>query len=67
MVMGSNKNLGQCVIKRVKYKWLVWEYLKDNSTYRKISELEANKMICNATLDFFHLARNAQEEKDMKT
>ena len=59
MVMGLDKNLGQCVIQRVKYKQLVWKYLKDDSTYKQISESEANKIVCNASLEFFELARNA--------
>ena len=57
--MSSNKNLGQCIIKRVKYKQLVWEYLKDNSTYKQILESEVNKIVYNAASDFFNLIRNA--------
>ena len=40
--MDSDKNLGQCIIKRVKYKQLVWEHLKDNSTQKQILELETH-------------------------
>ena len=58
MVMDSNKNLGQYILERVKYKQLVWEHLKDNSTYKQISESEVNKIVYSAVSDFFNLARN---------
>ena len=40
--------------------------LKETSSCKPISESKANLIVCNAANAFFDLAKNAQEEKDMK-
>ena len=67
MIIGSDKNLGQCVIERAKYKALARnQHLSHSYAYQQILEAEANKTAHNAVNKFFHLATAVREEKDMK-
>ena len=67
MIIGSDKNLEQCIIQRSKYKELIYnQYLSHSDTYQQISEAEANKIVYNAVNKFFNLVTTVREEKDMK-
>ena len=44
----------------------MWEHLKDSSTCKKTSELEANIIACDDASDFLELDGNAQEENCMR-
>jgi len=66
MVIGSDKNLGQCVIERAKYEQLACEHLKDNETYQQITESEANDTLSDAASTFFEITNDARDEYNVK-
>ena len=46
--MTADKNLGLCIIEKAKYIELVYDHLKDRSTYQRISSTMADTTIYNA-------------------
>ena len=59
-VIGSDKNLGQCIIERATYMELVYhQHPSDSSCYRQTTELDDNKLVYNAMSNFFDMARIA--------
>jgi len=64
MIIGSDKNLGQCIIERQKHHELVWkQHLGDKETYEQLTKNQANIIIKHATDLWYNLHNTASQEK----
>ena len=67
IVIGSDKNLGQCVIERTKHHHLVYsQHLGNSSAYQQLSEQEANDIVDDAVAEFCSLYSKVKREKELK-
>ena len=67
MVIGSDKNLGQCVIERALYHELVFnQHLGDKSAYDELTKDEADKIIDEALEEFWKIYGESARQKRLK-
>ena len=65
MVIGSDKNLRQCVIERAKHKKMLHEHLNNANAYGQLTQSEANSTLSDAVANFFELIDEAKNEDNI--